>query len=179
MKAARGHCLKDVSESSELPRGGGKSQRTFSLRLRLILLATLMLIVALGLVGIALNAANERSAVSALRDRMESSVYLVLAAADVNDSGNLVMQSDLGDPRLNQPGSGIYVHLHGGVSDSADHWSSPSALGLQLPELAQFPSGVSRFSEPSDDLVYFSFQYGVSFQSENVTVKGDTVPFSL
>jgi two-component system sensor histidine kinase PhoQ len=164
-----------VSESSESPRGGGKSQRPFSLRLRLVLLATLVLVVALGLVGIALNAANERSAVSALQDRMESSVYLVLAAAEVNDAGRLVMQPDLGDPRLSQPGSGIYVHLHGGVPEGVDHWSSPSALGLQLPELPRSPPGLSRFSEPSDDLAFFSFQYGVSFQSENGTVSPFTV----
>jgi two-component system sensor histidine kinase PhoQ len=164
-----------VSESSELPRGGGKSQRPFSLRLRLVLLATLVLVVALGLVGIALNAANERSAVSALQGRMESSVYLVLAAAEVNDAGRLVMQPDLGDPRLSQPGSGIYVHLHGGVPEGVDHWSSPSALGLQLPELPRSPPGLSRFSEPSDDLAFFSFQYGVSFQSENGTVSPFTV----
>lgn len=164
-----------MSESSELPRGGGKSQRPFSLRLRLVLLATLVLMVALGLVGIALNAANERSAVSALQGRMESSVYLVLAAADVDDAGRLVMQPDLGDPRLSQPGSGIYVHLHGGVPEGIDHWNSPSALGLQLPELPRSPPGLSRFSEPSDDLAFFSFQYGVSFQSENGTVSPFTV----
>jgi len=175
MSAARDHCRNDVSESGEPSSGGEISQRPFSLRLRLVLVATLVLIVALALVGIALNAANERSAVSALQDRMESSVYLVLAAADVSDTGRLVMQPDLGDPRLRQPGSGIYVHLHGGVSEGVDHWSSPSALGLQLPELPQSSPGQSRFSEPSNDLAFFSFQYGVSFQSENGAVSPFTV----
>ncbi len=175
MSTARDHCRNDVSESREPSSSGEISQRPFSLRLRLVLVATLVLIVALGLVGIALNAANERSAVSALQDRMESSVYLVLAAADVSETGRLVMQPDLGDPRLKQPGSGIYAHLHGAVSEGVEHWSSPSALGLQLPELPQSPPGQSRFSEPSDELAFFSFQYGVSFQSENGAVSPFTV----
>jgi two-component system sensor histidine kinase PhoQ len=170
-----GHLLNGVSESSESPRGEERPQRPFSLRLRLVLLGTLVLVVALGLVGIALNAANERSAVSALQGRMESSVYLVLAAADADDAGRLVMQPDLGDPRLSQPGSGIYVHLHGGLPEGVDHWSSPSALGLQLPELPLSAPGLSRFSEPSDELAFYSFQYGVSFQSENGAVSPFTV----
>jgi two-component system sensor histidine kinase PhoQ len=168
-----------VSESGQSLHRGENSRRPFSLRQRLVLLATLVLIVALGLVGVALNAANERSAVSALRDRMESSVYLVLAAAEVSESGRLVMQPDLGDPRLSQPGSGIYVHLHGGNSGSTEHWSSPSALGLQLPELAQSAPGLSRFSEPSHDLAFFSYQYGVSFQGENGIISPFTVTVLL
>lgn len=139
------------------------------------MLATLLQIVALGLVGIAVNAANERSAVSALQNGMESYVYLVLAAAEVDDSGHLLMQHDLGDPRLSQPGSGIYVHLHGGESGRVDHWSSPSALGVQLPELQLAATGTSRFSEPSGDLAFFTFQYGVGFQGENGTVTPFTV----
>ena len=60
---------------------------SFSLRNRLIGVATLVLIVALGLVGLALNAANHRGAVSALQVRMESYVYLVLAAMEVGAGG--------------------------------------------------------------------------------------------
>ena len=54
--------------------------RSFSLRNRLALAGTLVLVIALGAVGLALNAANERGAVSSLQARMESYVYLVLAA---------------------------------------------------------------------------------------------------
>ena len=164
-----------MSETGDSPESGRISQRPFSLRFRLVVLATLVLVVALGLVGIALNAANERSAVSSLQARMESYVYLVLAAADVDDERRLVMQPDLGDPRLSQPGSGIYVHIHGGTVNGADHWSSPSALGLQLPELQQAQPGLSSFSEPSDGLAFFSFQYGVGFQDDKDTVTPFTV----
>ena len=72
--------------------------RPFSLRFRLILLATLVLVVALGLVGMALNSANYRSTVSSLQARMESYVYLVLAAVEMDESGALHVQDELGDP---------------------------------------------------------------------------------
>ena len=70
----------------------------------MVLLATLVLLVALGLVGIALNAANERSALSSLQARMESYVYLVLAAAETDQSGHLLIQPDLGDPPAQSTG---------------------------------------------------------------------------
>ena len=136
-------------------REGGHSPRSFSLRFRLLVLASFILLIALGLVGLALNEANYRSTVSSLEARMESYVYLVLAAADVDTEDRLVMDSDLGDPRLSQPGSGIYAHIHGGDH----HWNSPSALGLQLPEFPDVLTGRRQFSEPSPELPFFSMQY--------------------
>ncbi|MFC1605433.1 hypothetical protein ACFL33_01050 [Pseudomonadota bacterium] len=78
--------------------------RSFSLRNRLIGVGTLVLVVALGLVGLALNAANHRSAVSALETRMESYVYLVLAAMEVDADGRLSVEENFADPRLVQRG---------------------------------------------------------------------------
>ncbi len=140
--------------------GGGRRSRPFSLRLHMAIIATVVLALALGLVGFALAAANHRSAVSALQARMESYVYLVLAATEVDEIGGLHISEDLGDPRLNQPGSGIYVHVHGANS----HWSSPSSLGLRLPELKTIPAAQSTFSEPSESLDFYAYQYGVAWQ---------------
>ena len=80
--------------------------QAFSLRNRLVLVATLVLVIALGLVGFALNAANYRGAVSSLQTRMESYVYLVLAAIEVSEDGRVVLEGDFGDPRLMRPASG-------------------------------------------------------------------------
>ena len=161
----------NVPEKSTSPPGAGSPRRPFSLRLRLLLFATLILVVALGLVGAALNAAHYRSTVSSLQARMESYVYLVLAATEVDGSGRLIVDADLGDPRLSQPGSGLYVHVHGGE----DHWNSPSALGLQLPELPQVLTGRSHFSEPTDSQAFFLYQYGVGFQAD----EGRLTPFTV
>ncbi|MEJ8568950.1 ATP-binding protein [Elongatibacter sediminis] len=142
-----------------------------SLRVRFALVASLVLVLALSLVGVALDTANQRSAVTGLRDRMESYVYQVLAAIDVSESGSVIAGGDLGDPRLNQPGSGVYVHVHG----VDDHWSSPSSLGLRVPELQSMAPGESVFRIPSQNRPYFAFQYGVGWQLESEEVRRFTV----
>ena len=131
-----------------------------SLRVRMAAVAGIVLALALGLVGVALDTANERSAMAALRDRMESYVYQVLAAIDVDELGAVVAGEDLGDPRLKQPGSGLYVHVHG----ADDHWSSPSSLGLRMAELPEIPPGESRFSMPTPELGFFVYQFGVAWR---------------
>ncbi len=145
--------------------------RPFSLRLRLILMAAVVLVIALAAVGVALATAQERTAVSALRERMESYVYLVLAASEVNELGQFDVDADLGDPRLSQPGSGLYAHVHHGDS----HWNSPSALGLRLPELADLEAGETRFEEPTPTLPYFAFRYGIAWQLAENSVLPMTV----
>lgn len=134
-------------------------------------MATVVLIIALAAVGAALSAAHERATVNALRERMESYVYLVLAASEVNEIGRLEVDEDLGDPRLTQPGSGIYAHLH----DGKEHWSSPSALGLGLPELPELAAGETVFQEPAPPLEYFTFRYGIAWQLNDESVVPMTV----
>jgi two-component system sensor histidine kinase PhoQ len=145
--------------------------KPFSLRWRMSFIATVVLVLALGLVGFALAAANQRSSVSALQARMESYVYLVLAAAELDDAGALHFSDNLGDPRLSQPGSGIYIHVHGDI----DHWNSPSGLGIQLPELSTVPAAQSQFTEPGANLDFFTYQYGVSWQKPD----GAVIPFTV
>jgi len=160
-----------VADQPPVLNNDGAPLRPFSLRFRLTLLATLVLVVALGLVGAALNSANYRSAVSSLQARMESYVYLVLAAVEMDESGALQVPEELGDPRLSQPGSGIYVHVHG----SEQLWNSPSALGLSLPELPQIVAGHVFFQEPAGEHPYFSLQYGIAWELEDGSVRPVTV----
>jgi hypothetical protein len=86
-------------------------RKPFSLRLRLVVLAVLLLSVSLGLVGFALDAAFHKSSEAGLQARMESLFYLVLAATEVADSGVMTVDDDPGDPRLRQPGSGFYASV--------------------------------------------------------------------
>jgi len=141
--------------------------RSFSLRNRLALAGTLVLVIALGAVGLALNAANQRVAVSSLQARMESYVYLVLAAMEVNDNGRLQMDAEFADPRLNQPSSGIYIQIQG----RADHWTSPSSLGLQWPELGTVAPGQGVFTEPAKGIGFFSYIYGVGWQLADESIE--------
>ena len=139
---------------------GQNHSRPVSLRSRLVVLVVFLLAVSLGLVGLALDAAFKRSSEAGLQARMESLVYLVLAATDANDDGSLIVEDDPGDPRLGQPGSGIYAHVHGAAND----WYSPSSLSVGLPPIEQIPSGESSFSTPSTQEGYYSLHYGVRFE---------------
>jgi two-component system sensor histidine kinase PhoQ len=128
---------------------------SFSLRKRLVLVATLVLVIALGLVGVALNAANYRGAVSSLQVRMESYVYLVLGAMEVSVAGGLEMDGDLPDPRLIQPSSGIYARVQG----RDQQWSSESSLGLEWPTLGAADPGQVVFTETGAGSEFFTLIY--------------------
>ena len=142
-----------------------------SLRSRAVLVAIPVLVFALGLVGLAVNAANYRGAVSALEDRMESYVYSVLGAMEMDGTGGFEVEDDFADPRLTQPGSGLYVTVQG--VDSL--WQSPSALGVQLPESPLIEAGRAMFTEPSGDLDYFTYQYGIGWERDD----GSITPFTV
>jgi len=131
------------------------------LRTRMVVLAVLLLTVSLGLVGLALEAAFHRSSEAGLQARMESLVYLVLGAAEVSEDGVLVFDENPGDPRLDQPGSGIYARVTG----ARDFWASPSSLGVNLPEAIQIKTGESDFLPAADETgFYYILRYGVSWE---------------
>lgn len=91
---------------------------------------------------------------------MESLVYLVLAATEVSGDGSMVVDDDPGDPRLGQPGSGIYAIVQG----DPDLWASPSALGVSLPPVSMIQAGESVFMAPTAEPGFYTFQYGVSWE---------------
>lgn len=150
---------------------GISGQQPFSLRLRIGLAAGLILLLALSLVGLSLAAANKRSTEAGLKDRMQSWAYLILAAAEPDPTGHIQVNEDLGDPRLSQPGSGIYGQLHG----SDQYWVSPSTLGIQLPKLPLLPPGQLNFSVPANKEDGYVYQLGLSWQLENDQVLPLTV----
>ena len=135
-------------------------RRPLSLRSRLVILAALLLAIALGLVGFALDAAFQKSSEAGLQARMESLVYLVLAATEVDGDGHLVIDDDPGDPRLGQPGSGIYA----AVTGERERWASASSLGVNLPQPVQVQTGETEFLPASDETGHFIFHYGVSWE---------------
>jgi two-component system sensor histidine kinase PhoQ len=154
---------------------GATGLRSISLRSRAALFTLPVLVLALGLVGLAVDAANYRGAVSALQLRMESYVYAVLAAMEVDSATGLSVDEDFADPRLQQPGSGLYVLVRG----SGDAWRSPSSLGVALPDPAEVPAGEFHFSEPGDGPEgaqdRFVYRYGIGWQVEDGTIRPYTV----
>ncbi|MDE2399373.1 MAG: histidine kinase, partial [Burkholderiales bacterium] len=97
-----------------------------SLRARLMLGAALMLVVFLAGAGWAVQRAHAESVRAAHFARLQTTVYLLLAAAEVEPDGALVMPADLADPRLSLPGSGLYASIFNAAR--RETWRSASTV---------------------------------------------------
>lgn len=152
-----------IDEKEPMPR---------SLRSRLLITATVVLFVFLGLTGIVLDQAFRSSAERGESEKLLVQIYGLLAAAEESETG-LYFPDQLQEPGFNQLGSGLY----GIVSDGAGNeiWRSPSALDLDLSATqlqaisAAVNAGEQIFGklEPAGGQVLFYFCYGILWQSSN------------
>ncbi len=149
----------------------GTSHSSFSLRHRLWLIGGLVLVLALGLVGYAMDNAFSRSARAAVAERLESYFYVALAATEVNEDGSISLSEDLLDPKVNQVGSGLYLR----IDVPEQRWESPSALGLVLPPAAELPPGQSVFLRPAGTPGLFTRQQSISWELH----EGHSVPMTV
>jgi two-component system sensor histidine kinase PhoQ len=101
-----------------------------SLRMRVSLSAALVLAIFIALTALALERAFEENARAAMQERLYAQLYLVMAATEVDNQGQLQMPDKLGEPRLNLPGSGLYALIT--TAGGTVQWHSPSAVGLAL-----------------------------------------------
>jgi two-component system sensor histidine kinase PhoQ len=103
----------------------------YSIRARLLLGAALVLVAFMAGAGLAVQRAHADSVRAAHFSRLQGTVYLLLARAEVDDQGVLVMPPALGEPRLALPQSGLYASIHN-VARKED-WQSASSLGADPP----------------------------------------------
>ena len=82
-----------------------------SIRARLVLGAALVLLAFMAVAGVAVQRAHADSVRAAHFARLQSTVYLLLAGAELDDGGALVMPPALAEPRLSLPGSGLYASI--------------------------------------------------------------------
>jgi two-component system sensor histidine kinase PhoQ len=122
-----------------------------------------VLIAFFGLTGAALDEAFRDSAETAMKERLKGHVYALLAAADEDPSGTLVMPDLLPDPRFSNPGSGLYARVRGEAGGL--DWRSPSLLGLELNPLVPSEQGVWRFTPLEwSGSVLLAVSYGVIWE---------------
>lgn len=130
-----------------------------SLKGRLMLAAGMVLAVFVVLTGLALDRAFSQAALHAQEAKLRGLTYALLGAVDINASGVQVSLPQLGDPRLQQPGSGLYAF----IADAKGKvlWSSPSLL-LSPSKVNVPPEGKWAFSrEPGPGRGYFQLALGV------------------
>ena len=136
-----------------------------SLQNRLLLTATILLVFFLGMTGLALDKAFQSSAESAELAKMESELYVLLGAAELQQGGQLEMADDLAEPRFAVPESGLVAQII--TADESISWVSASALGLILPPFDGLEVDQSIFQRlPVSGEEWFGYSYGVAWIDE-------------
>jgi two-component system sensor histidine kinase PhoQ len=136
--------------------------RMNSLRARLLLAATVILLAFVVLTALALERAYLGRAEQAEQDKLQGLIYALLGATDSNDRNLLeVNEGELRDPRLIHPDSGLYALILDEVGDVI--WQSPSLLG-PVSLAPAHDVGVWRFRKARDaDRLLFTLSLGVNW----------------
>ena len=132
-----------------------------SIHLRLLLVATLVLGGFLGVTGWALDSAFRKSSETALKEKLQSHVYGLLAAADVDSKGQMLLPEDLPEPRFSRLDSGLYAFVS--TSDQKLFWRSRSSLGMPLPASPSPGAGKTHFQRQDS---HFLLSYGVEWEDD-------------
>lgn len=132
--------------------------RSFSLRGRMLWSAALVLFVFLGLMGLVLDQAFQKTAEQSVEEKLRIHIYGLLSVTEVTE-GELFLPEALQEPRFNNPGSGLFALVRD--SGGNEVWRSPSAVTLDLAEsdfLLEFVSlqpGEDQFSRLSSAGVFY------------------------
>ncbi|WP_456447076.1 ATP-binding protein [Thiolapillus sp.] len=136
-----------------------------SIHARLLVAATLVLAGFLLAAGVALEQGFRAGLEDALKDKLQSVIYGLLAAADVDEKGRMVLPDTLAEPRFASPDSGLYAWVL--TEQGKLFWRSPSSLGKALPDTVVMAPGEVSFSRSGD---LFVFTQGIGWEDD----KGNT-----
>ncbi len=115
-----------------------------SLSTRLLVSVGVLLLVFFGVTIVVLEVAFRDAGEQAQQDILDSQIMALLAAAEPDEAGELVMPPDLPEPRYGTPGSGLYAELRDAAKQAV--WQSRSAIGMRLPRPAAGEPGEQRLS---------------------------------
>jgi len=141
-----------------------------SIRARLMLGATLVLIAFVAAAGWAVQRAHEDSVRAARFAQLQSTVYLLLAEAEIDAGGALVMPPSFPEPRLSLPGSGLYASIVNVAR--GEQWRSPSTVGVSPPFLRDLAVGQWRMETVgAGGRDYLAVGYGVNWAGSTQTAR--------
>lgn len=131
-----------------------------SIRTRLMVGAAVVLLAFMAAAGVALQRAHADGVRAAHYARLQSTVYLLLAGAELDAAGALVMPTEFAEPRLSLPGSGLYASIANVAR--GETWQSASTLGLTPPFDANVPVGEWRYDTVQASTgTFLTASYGV------------------
>ncbi len=136
-----------------------------SIHSRLLIASSLVLAGFLGVTGFALDRAFQDSAAAAAQENLQTRIYALLAAADADDNGALLLPEHLPERRLSEPDSGLYAMVI--ASEGELFWQSASLAGRMLEQPAQQAPGKRHFHILNDkEVQLFMLDYGVSWEDD-------------
>ena len=133
-----------------------------SLNQRILLSATLVLVVFIAGIAVTLDRAFYDSALLGVQDRMYARILLLMGDAEIDNRGKLSMPSDLIDTKLSQPDSKTYAWIIDQTKAAA--WKSTSALNKKITTISPLKRGEKRFKQVIiGDAPHFIYSYNVTW----------------
>jgi len=151
-----------------------------SINARQLIAVGLSLLAFLGLTGIALNQAFERTATVQMQNWLQDYVFQISREVEILRSGDLYIYENYAmiDPRFGRPGSGLYAE----VVSARTGWISTSGYGPELPANALLGPTRELFDGPLpmrnlDGTPGQVYRYGIGFMS--LDASGAEIPYSV
>jgi two-component system sensor histidine kinase PhoQ len=120
-----------------------------SLSGRLLASVSLLLILFFGITIAALDAVFRDLSQRSIGELLDAQLVALLAACEPDDHGNVQPAGALAEPRLRQPGSGLYAQIR--TRNGKFTWRSPSLLGNEVDFGGPVPPGARRLEQRSLD----------------------------
>lgn len=137
-----------------------------SLRTRVLLSASVVLVTALTCASVLLDRAFRESALNAVEDRLRGRIYMLIGAADFDAPSTRPLVGELPDSTLAMPGSGSYVRIL--ADNGKTRWQSRSLLGLKLPLPRRIATGTWRLERTTTSAGEGLFALGYAILWEGV-----------
>jgi two-component system sensor histidine kinase PhoQ len=119
-----------------------------SLRARLVWGAALVLVAFLAGAGWAVQQAHADGVRTARFARLQSTIYLLMAGAELSPGNSVVMPPALAEPLLSLPASGLYANIAN--ASNGEEWQSTSTLGVNPPFRRQLETGQWQYETRQD-----------------------------
>ena len=122
----------------------------------------------MGLTGFALDKAFQDNVKNLQYENLRTQIYALLAAADINDNGELQLPKEITEPRLNIAESNLYARII--TENNKIVWQSKSMLNTNIPFSSERETG---------KFIFFSKKYNnndftsVNFTTVWITNKGE------
>ncbi len=117
-----------------------------------------------------LDLAFKKSLIEAERGRLNSHIYLLLAAADLVDE-ELFLPQKLTEPLFDQLNSGLYAFIYDDVGSEIWRSNSASVLDVELQATETINPGSSVFVDFAvKDNAYYLFSFDVAYELEDESV---------